>query len=298
MGGYFGKQQDELYDNDNDDLENNSSKNYQHCVVTDKLTPDITTNNSEHKSTDELTFGITINNNKHKSTDELTFGVTINNNEHKSTCEFACDVLLMLTEYNRNMRQFIDENREKIKCETHCFDNLILNNHSFNDINRQISCHGKICLRIMWENIVILNFVVEIKQHGINNNNKVNFIGLKNNSEFQIKEETYNVPENKLNYDIFNINNTCTFTHPFLFETEKLYCGTIVVDFYTNFNEISFVYNEGYRLREILSEIIKTYNCPGIKFIINNPNSSLCKYLKKYNFANKYPNTMLYRGLF
>lgn len=218
----------------------------------------------------------------HNVSNNGCYGMTIDGIQF-SQRDTVREVLMLLTRNNKNVKEFIKDNEDKFNCQVYCCDNLTYNEQAFDDINQQVLCYGKMCLRIKLENITIINFVVEVKQHGIHHNQKTYFVGLKNNSKFHVKEETQNIPDNKLNYDLCNINNMCTFIHPFINNTND-YSGTIIVDFYTNLNHISDVYNDGYRLREVLCGITEGYNCAMLKSMLGDLNSSLCKYLQFYEF--------------
>ena len=205
------------------------------------------------------------------------------------------EVLLLLTRNDNNMQQFINENIQNIKCQIYCNENLTYDEAVYDDINQKVLCFGKMCVRIMFNDMSLINFIIEVKQHGIYHNGKTYFVGFKNNSNFKIKEDTQNVPDNKLNYDLYNINNVCTFTHPFLFDQTDNYSGTIVTNFYSNLNDICNLYNDGYRLREVFCKITEGYNCNILKMILGDLNSSLCKYLNNYEFPHLYNYQNMYQ---
>jgi hypothetical protein len=211
------------------------------------------------------------------------------NNIHNVDCdsqEFVRIIMMKLTQNNVKMHKFIDDNYGKFNCETYCVDKLTRNSQHLINVNHL--CYGKICLKITLDDVTVLNFVVEIRQHCVHSNdNTICYTGINNDSSFLIKEETYDVPKQKLcDINISDMHNKCTFIHPYLFEIENTHSGSIVVDFYTNIKYISNVINNKCNLREILWFIINKNNCDVLRDIINNSNSSLCKYLSNYEFLN------------
>jgi len=227
----------------------------------------------------------------------ITYGLNYNidleqddvNNIHNVECdsqEFVRIVMMKLTQNNDNMYKFIDDNYGKFKCEIYCIDKLTRNDLHLVSINHL--CYGKICLKITLDDVTIINFVVEIRQHCVySDDNTLCYAGINNSSSFLIKEETYDVPKQKLyGGNINNAYNECIFVHPYLFEIENTHSGSIVVDFYTNIKHISNIVNNKCNLREILWFVSNKNNCDVMCDIINNSNSSLCKYLSNYEFLN------------
>jgi hypothetical protein len=227
----------------------------------------------------------------------ITYGLNYNidlerddvNNIHNVDCdsqEFVRIVMMKLTQNNDNMCKFINDNYGKFKCETYCVDKLTRDDQRLVSINHL--CYGKICLKITLDDVTILNFIVEIRQHCVYaDDNTICYAGINNSSSFLIKEETYDVPKQKLHDgNINNAYNECTFVHPYLFEIENTHSGSIVVDFYTNVKHITNIINNKCNLREIIWFIVNKNNCNVMCYIINNSNSSLCKYLSNYEFLN------------
>lgn len=74
---------------------------------------------------------------------------------------------MLLTRNDKNVQNFINDHQGQFNCQIFCCDNLTYDEHAFNDVNQQVQCYGKICLRITLENITILNFVVEVNMEFI-----------------------------------------------------------------------------------------------------------------------------------